>query len=256
MSNQFDRDLTRVEERGGSAFLPILRKIPRRERSKINTVIAEFDTYVSARTPMSPIMATTVYNRFQSIYMFRSPINGILRRAGKSTMIPSAKVATSIAKIVVEQYEDHPFSRIKTPIRDARRLKVAAWWRALFRVFVATAEWYRIIQMRVGTNLMADQVMHLQKRPVFSRVSEENLVDWVERIPEKNVPNNVGEWWATNFLTLEPLKRGIRLRCGHWVSREGFKTLVRFQSVNPETGRYDGLKCPMCKKPIKESNFI
>lgn len=69
---------------------------------------------------------------------------------------------------------------------------------------------------------------------------------WVARVQETNVPFDVPEGKKTNIVTLEPLTRGVPLRCGHWIAKSSLKEMAKSGAT---------LRCPFCYEAIYKRNL-
>lgn len=82
---------------------------------------------------------------------------------------------------------------------------------------------------------------------LFSRVDPSQMTKAeVNAIPLQKIPKNAPEISKVNLDTLEPMNKGIKLKCGHYISRATLKGLVTSK---------DKMKCPFCRREIKKDNF-
>lgn len=72
--------------------------------------------------------------------------------------------------------------------------------------------------------------------------------NWINAIAETDIvkknPNNEN---LENIATGDPMKKGIKLKCGHYVSKATLRGMVK-------SGRT--LTCPYCREPIKKENLV
>lgn len=77
--------------------------------------------------------------------------------------------------------------------------------------------------------------------------------NWVNAIAEVEVPRpasndgNAPNEGPVNLTTMEPMVRGVRLTCGHWISKDTLRGMVR-------TGRT--LACPFCRELILPERLL
>lgn len=85
-----------------------------------------------------------------------------------------------------------------------------------------------------------------------------NETTWMNRVPNRPIPEDVANENRRN-LYFDRLDRGIRLECGHWVSKADFSRLAR-GLVDPRDGsarpRRLAPTCPQCRAPIRKDFFV
>lgn len=143
-------------------------------------------------------------------------------------------------------YEHHPretFTRLVLHHRETRRhLRDVENFRARPNVPIPNSRFGRhAIRPAISSNNENNQA------PTGRRVARPNTsMDWVDEIAEVRIPNHVNKNNKINLMTLEPINRGVRLGCGHWVTKSTLQGMVKTRRA---------MVCPFCRRPIQASNF-
>lgn len=143
-------------------------------------------------------------------------------------------------------YEQHPaetFRELVSAHRETRRhLRDVENFRARPNVPLEDSRFGRRVMRPVVSN--DDENDPRSRGPRAARPPTH--APWIDDIAEITIPNTVHPNNKIDLLTLEPITRGVRLRCGHWVAKSTLQGMVRSRRR---------MECPFCRASIRASDF-
>lgn len=76
--------------------------------------------------------------------------------------------------------------------------------------------------------------------------------NWYRHVPNQGLPSTMNENNRMDPVSLEPMNRGIRLACGHWLTKDTFERVAQGLEY---AGERQEPRCPLCRRIIRARDF-